>query len=409
MEDHCDRIYDSITGCGGKIYAFAVSAKYRAVQGIWSYSIDEDKWAPCALPENFDTDISCGANQLASLRDRLYLYGSEDIPSEDGGIGDEPCLWRYEPYGDFWEKLDIDMPKASAGICALGDTLFAVGGYLPEEESEVEEEMFVQESGEGLTDGADAVSDSSEGVADDEDSAPDRSDEQPGDSLKFFRIDLAGASVAEVSSDIGSSYEYVYGKIATSRSKLYIYLQYGYDAEEEVKDLTAKGKLFRASYDASQNRIVSEDLTDTLEKALGPDLRTAYDKLNVGDEPAEHFAITGIVDGLAVIGSGTPGEDVHVIYDDENEAVLYDKASSYHKAFDPLAVYYGGRLYVIGYNTTEPDVMYFRSDPVESRMQNLTSPEEAEKRTRYIGIATIALIAGTLILLGFLRKGKRCK
>ncbi|MDO5455920.1 MAG: hypothetical protein Q4F25_03275, partial [Eubacteriales bacterium] len=208
-------------------------------------------------------------------------------------------------------------------------------------------------------------------------------------------------------SDIDASYERINGKIAASRNKIYIYLQYGYDGEEDVhRDLTAKGKLFRASYDASQNRIVSEDLTDELEKALGPDLRTAYDKLNGGDEPAEHFAIAGIADGLAVIGSDTPGEDIHVIDDDGSEAVLYDKASSYHKAFDPVAVYYGGELYVIGYNPTEPDVMYFRSDPVEGKIQNPISPQEAAKRSRHMGIATIALIAGTLILLSVFRKAK---
>ncbi|MDO5455921.1 MAG: S8 family serine peptidase, partial [Eubacteriales bacterium] len=129
MENHCDRIYESITACGGKIYTFAVSAKYRTVQGLWSYSIEEDKWAPCALPEDFYYEVSCGANQLASFKDRLYLYGSAAIPDEDGGIKDKEYLWRYEPYGDFWEKLDIDMPGASAGICVLGDALFAVGGY----------------------------------------------------------------------------------------------------------------------------------------------------------------------------------------------------------------------------------------------------------------------------------------
>ena len=144
--------------------------------------------------------------------------------------------------------------------------------------------------------------------------------------------------------------------------------------EAGTKELTAGGVLLRAAYDESQNRITSEDMTRALEDALGPDLRTAFDKQNAGDEPAEHFAITGIEDGLAIIGSGTPGEDVHILYDTDSEAVLYDKASSYHKAFDPMAVFYDGKLYVIGYNTTEPDVMYFRSDTVNERPQSPQSP-----------------------------------
>ena len=123
------------------------------------------------------------------------------------------------------------------------------------------------------------------------------------------------------------------------------------------------------------------------------------DKQNAGDEPAEHFAITGLNDGVAIIGSGTPGEDVHIIYDDGNEAGLYDRASCFHKAFNPIAVSYKGELYVIGYNTIEPDVMYFRSDPVKGRLTEPVSVEETAKRSRYMGIATIALVVGIAMLL----------
>jgi hypothetical protein len=95
---------------------------------------------------------------------------------------------------------------------------------------------------------------------------------------------------------------------------------------------------------------------------------------------------------------------VHILYDDEKEAVLYERASSYHKAFDPVAAYNGDELYVIGYNTTEPDVMYFRSDPVKARAQAPAAPEEATSRSRYMGIVTIALIAGVVVVLAV---GKR--
>ncbi|MBQ8053120.1 MAG: hypothetical protein IJ198_04865, partial [Lachnospiraceae bacterium] len=164
--------------------------------------------------------------------------------------------------------------------------------------------------------------------------------------------------------------------------------------------------LLRVSYDAVNDKFVSEDLSDALETALGPDLRTEYDKQNAGDEPAEHFAIAGLKDGLAIIGSGTLGEDVHIIYNDSNEAVLYEKTSSYHKAFDPLAVYYNGELYVIGYNTIEPEVMYFRSDPVKDKTQAPVSPEETAGRSRYMGFVTIGLIAGVVVVLAV---GKRRK
>ena len=178
---------------------------------------------------------------------------------------------------------------------------------------------------------------------------------------------------------------------------------------------------------------MTEDLTELLEEAMGPALRTEYDKQNAGDVPAEHFAIAGLENGLAVIGSGTLGEDIHMIFDEGNEVVLYEKASSYHKAFDPIATVYDGRLYVIGYNTIEPDVMYFRSEPVENMEQstgNITengsnavseegstasaseenNPASQSKKvtdfSRYLGAATIALIVGVALLLTAARRKK---
>ena len=225
--------------------------------------------------------------------------------------------------------------------------------------------------------------------------------------MKFYKIDLTGKSVTEIGSDINFSYDATSGKIGTSRDKIYIYLKYGFDSDEAAdKDMVTMGKFLRVSYDESQNRFVTQDLTDELEQALGADLRTDYDKQNAGDEPAEHFAITGLEDGVAIIGSGTPGEDVHIIYDNENEAVLHDRASSFHKAFNPIAVSYNGELYVIGYNTIEPDVMYFRSDPVKGRASEPVSLEETANRSRYMGIVTIGLIAGIALVLAVARRRK---
>ena len=298
IENDSDRIYDSIAACGGKIYAFAVAAQNKMLQGLWCYDIAQDKWSLCSLPEGFYTEGQTDANQLAVLKDRLYLCGVSRTKNNENRIKDETCLWRYEPYGDFWEKLDVKLPDASIGICALGDTLYAVDGFYyntSEEESGAEEGTTALESIE------ESAEDAAQGI-----------DEETADSgIKFYKIDLTGKSVTEIGSDIDFAYDATSGKLGTSRDKIYIYLKYGFDSDEASnKDLTAKGKFLRASDDESQNRFVTQDLTDELEKALGPDLRTAYDKQNVGDEPAEHFAITGLDDGVAIIGSGTPGEGV---------------------------------------------------------------------------------------------------
>ena len=411
IDNECDRIYDSIAACGGKIYAFAVSAKYRIPQSLWSYDIEQDRWSPCSWPEGFHIDASSSANQLAVLKDRLYLHGTLIKQSESGErTTEEYCLWRYEPYGDFWEKLDVEMPSGSIGICALGDTLYAVGGeyWTTEEESGEEDEDAASDaatepdgeavSGEDAVPGEDAEPDGDAGSGD---------DAAQNTCLKFYKIDLSGGKGKEIKSDIDASYDGMYSKIEPSTDKLYIFLQYGLETDpSSIKDMTTKGKLLRVSYDAVNDKFVSEDLSDALETALGPDLRTEYDKQNAGDEPAEHFAIAGLKDGLAIIGSGTLGEDVHIIYNDSNEAVLYEKTSSYHKAFDPLAVYYNGELYVIGYNTIEPEVMYFRSDPVKDKTQAPVSPEETAGRSRYMGFVTIGLIAGVVVVLAV---GKRRK
>ena len=47
----------------------------------------------------------------------------------------------------------------------------------------------------------------------------------------------------------------------------------------------------------------------------------------------------------------------------------------------------------------DPDVMYFRSDAVRGRLTEPVSVEETAKRSRYMGIATIALVVGIAMLL----------
>ena len=140
---------------------------------------------------------------------------------------------------------------------------------------------------------------------------------------------------------------------------------------------------------------------------LGEDLRTEYEYKAGGDVPGEHFAIAGLDDGVAIIGSSVSGEDVHILYDTEDKASLYDRAASYHKTFDPIATFSGGTLYVIGYNPTEPDVMYFRSDTVKPRTAADNSAASTPNIQKYIGWGTIGLFALAIAVLSLTRKKKR--
>ena len=90
-----------------------------------------------------------------------------------------------------------------------------------------------------------------------------------------------------------------------------------------------------------------------------------------GSGKKAHVAVAGLPNGVAIVGADIDDsgayvivQDTHVIYDGTSEAVPFGRTSSYHRAFDPLATYYDGSLYVMGNNATEPDVMYFRSTRV---------------------------------------------
>ena len=389
IEDHCDRLYGSIAVSGGKLYTMALSAKYKDVQGFWGYDIAQDSWSRIALPEDFAAQ-SLPDTSFASLNDRLYLFGFRNDVDEEGEEVSRPCLWRYEPYGDFWEKLEILMPNGAGGICVLQGELFAVDGNV---------------YGEDL------------GGAQLEGDAPD---EDGGYTSGFYKVDLTGGALIRVKGELPDGFSSVNMKLTCSKDKLYIYAQddtSGLEPEEEQEDAAAEktvseGKLLRYTYDAAENRMTLEaDLTDTFNQVLGKDLRVEYDYKKGAEIPGEHFAIAGLDDGVAIIGSSSLGEDVHVIRDTEKEAVLFDRATCYHMAYDPIAVYRDGTLYVIGYSTTEPEVMYFRSQRMdaETPQNGSGTGEEAGQPgsdPRVIGGVTIGLFAVVVLVLTTMRKKK---
>ena len=383
IADQSHRIYGPRAVSGGRIYTITNTAKYKIAQAIWSYDIEQDSWERLLLPEGCDPQsIRDGA--FASLRDRLYLYGTHLSTDEAGLDVSRGCLWRYEPYGDFWEQLEIPMPDNAKGICALGDELFVVGGSVYDMQLE--------------------------GAPADNDGAYDAG---------FYKADLARGALVRVGGKLPDDAAMDNLKVSAGRNRMYIYAeiddsyfeQPGETPENGItyRKTVSGGRFFRIAYDGAENKITFEELTDTLNETLGDDLRTEYEYKMGGDEPGEHFAIAGLDTGVAIIGSSKAGEDVHIIYDTDEKAVLYDRATCYHKAFDPVAVFSDGRLYVIGYNGTEPDVMYFRS-------QEMTPQPAANEGgapggvsgggmdTRIIGGVTIGLFAAAVLLLSGMRK-----
>lgn len=386
IADQSHRIYGPMAISGGKIYTMTNTAKYKIAQAIWCYDIEEDSWTRLSLPEGCDPQsIRDGA--FASLRDRLYLYGIHHSTDESGLDVSSGCLWRYEPYGDFWEQLEIPLPDNAEGICTLGDELFVVGGSVYDMQLE----------------GAPADSD---GVY----------------NFGFYKADLARGALVRVGGKLPEDAAMVNTKVAAGKDRMYIYAEIDESYYEDTGETPASGSeyiktvsggvLYRVAYDDAENKITFEDLTDTLNESLGDDLRTEYEYKMRSDVPGEHFAIAGFDTGVAIIGSAVNGEDVHIIYDTDEKAVLYDRATCYHKAFDPIAVSDGKRLYVIGYNETEPDVMYFRSQEItpQAAANESGEPEGAGGVSgggidpTVIGGVTIGLFAAAVLLLTGMRK-----
>ena len=390
IADQSHRIYGPMAISGGKIYMMTNTAKYKIVQAIWSYDIEQDSWERLPLPEGCDPQsIRDGA--FASLRDRLYLYGIHHSTDESGLDVSRGCLWRYEPYGDFWEQLEIPLPDNAEGICALGDELFVVGGNVYDMQLE----------------GAPADSDGAYNAG-------------------FYKADLARGALVRVGGKLPEDAAMVNTKVAAGKDRMYIYAEidesYYDDTGEtpasgaEYSKTVSGGVLYRVAYDGAENKISFEDLTGTLNETLGDGLRTEYEYKMRADAPGEHFAIAGLDTGVAIIGSSVNSEDVHIIYDTDEKAVLYDRATCYHKAFDPIAVSDGRRLYVIGYNGTEPDVMYFRSQEItpQAAANESGAPEGAGGSvsgggmdSTVIGGVTIGLFAVLVIILSVSRRKNR--
>ena len=188
LADQSDRIYGSIAVCGEKLYTMSTTAKYREGQGFWCYDIGQDTWSRISMPDGFDPQ-SAKENEFVTFRDRLYLYGSCKEKDESGEETVKECLWRYEPYGDFWEALDILMPIGSDGICVLGEDIFLVGGSI----------FNVKLEG-----------------------AP--ANEEGNYESGFYKVDLAGGELIRVGGDFPANLTTLNMKLAASKDKIYMFM-----------------------------------------------------------------------------------------------------------------------------------------------------------------------------------------
>ena len=306
----------------------------------------------------------------------------------------------------------------SSSIVVLDGQLFFVGGHLlePTEEEAGETSKLAALDGQ---------------LYSVEDNSGEGSGNEGADGLSvqnavtncFFKLTTETGEIEKVGGSMPCLLESIGSKVAASGSKIY------YFGVEELYDdygnsAGTKKHLLRFTYDAAANEMTTENITSALESA-----NPLYGEV-VGQDIGAHFALAGLPDGVAIVGSDTLGEDTHIILDSANTATSYARTSSYHRTFDPLAVYADDYLYAMGNNSTEPDVMYFRATNYDApepaptpvpeeraplaRTTSSTTPSELAKTSDnaqlMIVTAGIGAVAGVVCLMAsFALARKRCK
>ena len=316
------RIYGPMAGCGGSIYAQTASAGNVAPEALWRYDIAKGEWSRHALPAGYSPETYVGTEPswnapnsggLVAYRDTLYLVG-------DYVQGEEKIerLWQYDAEKDSWWAIDMKLPSSCGALCVVDGDLLFVGGTYSFTFSDIENVCAV-------------------------------------------RVDVDNRKLTPIKAKTAEQAKLMEGgqnQVAVASSgKIYEY-QLISDGESQ----TTHG-FFRLTYDRASDTMAIEDLSAAYAK-VGPALENSAEMVS----KKAHVAIAGLPDGVAIIGvaknedgSYAIGQDTHVIYDDANEAGALERTSSYHRAFDPMATFYEGVLYVAGQNATEPDAMYFRS------------------------------------------------
>ena len=305
------RLWGSLVACDGSIYGSTATIKYQQVQGIWRYDIAKNAWSSIALPDGY-LNAPLEMNNMAEYNGSLYLCNHCAEPN--GGASDETHLWRYDPAKNAWTMINMVVPSGAA-LCSFGGKLFFVGGWYSNVPGISGNVIFA------LLD-------------------PDKRTITPVDSSKANIV-------------LGSRLT-----VTASCNNMYCYsIQVNEDTGESAT------RFYRLSYDESANAMSAEDLSAQF-ATMAPSPAATGES---GSAKA-HLAIAGLPDGVAVIGAKDKdadsfelGQDTFVIYDDSKSPERLGRTSTYQRAFDPMAVYYDGRLYAMGYSPAEPDVAYFRA------------------------------------------------
>lgn len=347
-EEKTDRIFGSAAEAGGCIYAFSASGAFENLDGLWKYDIGNDKWTACTLPEGLKGQ-QCDSKDLISLNGVLYLYGSVAQGRKEP-IG---RLWRYDPSGGTWSSIELDIPS-DGKLCVYQNRILIIDGSFRGFE-----------------------------------------DRKKYQDVKFSLVDPEKKTLTTLSGSLPGVVADRSCTAAASNEKAYFF--YNKLDEEDNESYV----FVRLTIDTENLKVTTEDLTPAFTKALGGD--ACYWKTRDHRGLSKHVTLEGLPNGVAIIGSAKAGTDTHIIYDNAADCTEYEKTSCYHTPQEQIAVYADEWLYVMGYNATEPDVMYFRSTHAAEEERTITDVKLKYSSMTYTGEArtqsnAAVVKAGTKVL-----------
>ena len=372
-DKNTDRLRGAMVACNGKLYAMSATMDHDIVQDMWSYDIASDTWALVELPEGYTRAVQ-QPGCMTAKDGKVYLLG------EGQGDDSDAVLWQYDTTTAKWNSIHIDGLSIRGSICAFGNNLFLLDSY--DYQAGGTSNTSGGSSAYALEAQADAGDGSASGTGEAEADSANNEQER-----SFFKlIDLEKGTLIPVKGDIPNlppdgrveaAYNTMLSRAVASDNKLYFYL---HSNRQKLP-----GKFIRATYHPETQSMSVEDLTDTFKAAIGSDLSSYVDGMTA-ETLVDHFAIAGLSDGVAIIGSDEIGADTHIIKDTGTTAETYGRTSSYHHAANPLAVSDDGYLYVTANNSTEPSVMYFRStDYNHAEQRPVPSPDSGTKASSAAG------------------------
>ncbi|XP_063794453.1 kelch-like protein 4 [Pseudophryne corroboree] len=114
-----------VAALNNKLYAVGGRDGSSCLKSIECFDPHTNKWSICAPMSK-----RRGGVGVATYNGFLYAVGGHDAPASNHCSRLSDCVERYDPKTDNWTTVaPLSIPRDAVGVCALGDRLYAVGGY----------------------------------------------------------------------------------------------------------------------------------------------------------------------------------------------------------------------------------------------------------------------------------------